>query len=492
MSDLLTQPLWQADSLGSPLPDNEYGVSVSLPLWWHVVGYEEGDEAVTSRFRSGYPRFFLPPAIANLFEAAEQRFAGKDERCLVFPRAVHARRCLDFAQCQGRVESFGDQGLGVAVIPAEAYVAARKYWRFAGEVVSARQANEALGVRPLTSPETGKEASAAIRLRLAELSGQDAGDVFLFPSGMAATFAVHRMLTRLFPGRQTVQLDFPYVDVLKVQQFFGKGAHFFPLTREAEYEELRALLKREPVAGIFSEAPTNPLLRCVDYERLRALLADSQPDVPLVVDDTIGTVANVDVYRVADVVTTSLTKAFSGAGDVLAGSVILNKASKHHAAFRAFMDQHADNERHAADAIALERNSRDFIERAAVMSRNSIGLYDYLANHPKVRRVWHSLNEGGAGGRLLQRQGRGHSGMFSFTLKNASAAPAFYDALAVCKGPSLGTNFTLACPYTLLAHYEELDWAESCGVPRDLIRVSAGLEPLGDLIARFERALAAT
>jgi cystathionine gamma-synthase len=358
-------------------------------------------------------------------------------------------------------------------------------------VVSARQANEALGARPLTSPQAGAGASATIKQRLADLSGQNAEDVFLFPSGMAATFAVHRMLTTLSPDRQTVQLDFPYVDVLKVQQFFGKGAHFFPLTREAEYEELHALLKQGPVSGIFSEVPTNPLLRCVDYERLRALLADSQPDVPLVVDDTVGTVANVDVYRVADVATTSLTKAFSGAGDVLAGSVILNKASRHHAAFSAFLRQHADNELYAADAIALEQNSRDFVERAAVMSRNSVGLYEYLVNHPKVRRVWHSINEGGAGARMLQREGRGHSGMFSFALKNAAAAPAFYDALAVCKGPSLGTNFTLACPYTLLAHYDELDWAETCGVPRDLIRVSAGLEPLGDLISRFERALAA-
>ncbi len=29
----------------------------------------------------------------------------------------------------------------------------------------------------------------------------------------------------------------------------------------------------------------------------------------------------------------------------------------------------------------------------------------------------------------------------------------------VAKGPGFGTNFTLACPYTLLAHYTELEWA---------------------------------
>jgi len=72
-------------------------------------------------------------------------------------------------------------------------------------------------------------------------------------------------------------------------------------------------------------------------------------------------------------------------------------------------------------------------------------------------------------------------------LKDAEArSPAFYDRLKVSKGPSLGTNFTLACPYTLLAHYDELEWAESCGVDRYLIRVSAGLEPVDDLIQRFD------
>ncbi|HEY1052206.1 MAG TPA: PLP-dependent transferase, partial [Prosthecobacter sp.] len=85
----------------------------------------------------------------------------------------------------------------------------------------------------------------------------------------------------------------------------------------------------------------------------------------------------------------------------------------------------------------------------------------------------------------------GYGCLFSFTLKNPEQTSApFYDALRVCKGPSLGTNFTLACPYTLLAHYDELEWVESCGVSRWLIRVSAGLEDTQELIARFDEALA--
>jgi cystathionine gamma-synthase len=80
----------------------------------------------------------------------------------------------------------------------------------------------------------------------------------------------------------------------------------------------------------------------------------------------------------------------------------------------------------------------------------------------------------------------------SIVLNRGLDEKAFYDALEVSKGPSLGTNFTISCPYTLLAHYTELDWAESNGVDRRLIRVSVGLEDFEDLKDRFERALKVT
>ena len=66
---------------------------------------------------------------------------------------------------------------------------------------------------------------------------------------------------------------------------------------------------------------------------------------------------------------------------------------------------------------------------------------------------------------------------------------AFFDNLHCLKGPSLGTPYTLCCPYTLLAHYAETDWAKQQGVPRCLIRVSVGLEPWEVLRKRFEVAL---
>jgi len=494
MRDLLTHPMCKAEDLGAPIPPSEFGVSVCLPRWRDVIGYEEKDPEVLRHFRSGYPRFCCPPAIADLFLEAGRELAGQGELCLVFPQVAHARRCLEFVVLKGggKGRTAVWRGLGVAIYAETDHALARQFWRFCGEVVSTRQAAEILGRAGCwVSAEAGEEARRTLRKRLAHLSGQMPEDVFLFPSGMAANYAVHRMLTAHRPGMATAQLDFPYVDVLKLQQVCGVGVRFLPLLTDEEYEtELLPLLQNESLSGVFVEAPSNPLLRCVNLPLVRRWMDEYQSDVPLVVDDTIATVAHVDAFRFADLTTASLTKSFSGVGDVLAGCVILNRKSRHYAAFSAWMQTGCEHQIWDADAVALERNSRDFPERVEIMSRNALALADWLGAHPKVARVWHPKTDGGPGFESIRREGGGYGCLVSFLLKEATVtSPGFYDRLEVSKGPSLGTNFTLVCPYTLLAHYDELEWTESCGVDRHLIRVSAGLEDTADLIDRFELAL---
>ncbi len=90
----------------------------------------------------------------------------------------------------------------------------------------------------------------------------------------------------------------------------------------------------------------------------------------------------------------------------------------------------------------------------------------------------------------MRRKDGGWGALITFLPRNGDkTSPGVYDRLEFSKGPSLGTVFTLACPFTLLAHYTELEWAESCGVSRYLIRISVGLEDPEDLWRRLERAL---
>jgi cystathionine gamma-synthase len=80
----------------------------------------------------------------------------------------------------------------------------------------------------------------------------------------------------------------------------------------------------------------------------------------------------------------------------------------------------------------------------------------------------------------------------SIKFVHPSSAIVFYDTLIVAKGPSLGTNFTLACAYDWLAHAKELEWAAEYGVVEHLVRISVGVEETGELERIVDVALAAT
>ncbi len=99
-----------------------------------------------------------------------------------------------------------------------------KHWRHAGEGVSSRQADAVLQGRPAAD---AVDAKRAVRERIAGLAGVAPEHVYLFGSGMAAMYAVYRAINRLHPGRKSVQVGFPYVDTLKIQQDMGSGVHFF-------------------------------------------------------------------------------------------------------------------------------------------------------------------------------------------------------------------------------------------------------------------------
>ena len=159
----------------------------------------------------------------------------------------------------------------------------------------------------------------------------------------------------------------------------------------------------------------------------------------------------------------------------------------------------------------MERNSRDFRARVRRIDANTAAVCAVLRAQPPelVREVFYPMwttrghydkcrarargtdgSDGEAKGEDAGEEG-GYGGLFSLVFANAPAAHAFFDALPFYKGPSLGTNFTLACPYTILAHYAELPWAATFGVRETLVRVSVGLEERQWLLDAFRTALEA-
>lgn len=316
-------------------------------------------------------------------------------------------------------------------------------------------------------------------------------DIYLYPMGMNAIFNTHRLLLGARGSMKSVSFGFPYVDTLKILQKFGPGCVFYGHASEDDLDDLEGRLKSgERFLGLFCEFPGNPVLTCPNLPRIRAL-ADEY-DFAVVVDETIGTFANINVLQYADVVVSSLTKIFSGDANVMGGSAVLNPVSKFYAALKAAAQKDYEDTYWPEDVIFLERNSRDFMTRIDRINANAEAICEVLANNPLVKTVHYPKhNESKTNYDAVKLPSGGYGGLLSVVFHRKADAMVFYDSIETAKGPSLGTNFTLTSPYVVLAHYAELDWAASLGVDPDLIRISVGLEDTDQLVDVFQSALRA-
>ncbi|KAJ6440862.1 cystathionine gamma-synthase [Purpureocillium lavendulum] len=317
-------------------------------------------------------------------------------------------------------------------------------------------------------------------------------DVYLFPAGMNAIFNAHQALLSARGQLKSINFGFPYVDTLKILQKFGPGCVFFGHASSQDLDELETLLRSgHRFLGLFCEFPGNPLLTCPDLDRIRRLADEF--DFAVVVDETIGTFANINVLSVADIVVSSLTKIFSGDSNVMGGGAILNPESRYYAALKNALDHDVFEDTYwPEDVIFMERNSRDFARRVDRINANAEAICDTLRSSPLVKSLYYpKYNTSRSNYDARRLPDGGYGGLLSVVFTDKKKAQVFYDNMEIAKGPSLGTNFTLCSPYVLLAHYQELPWAAQYGVDPDLIRVSVGLEETDHLQTTFRKALVA-
>lgn len=212
---------------------------------------------------------------------------------------------------------------------------------------------------------------------------------------------------------------------------------------------------------------------------------------------------------------------------LLPSRLTLNPTAPHYDAHKRALAETYEDAYYSTDALFMERNSRDFKKRVDKINKNAECLCDFLNAHtekpvsnadpsstkPVIKKVFYpkyitpgnyearmrrlapsASSNGSRNGTVSatdQAYEPGYGGLFSLTFTSLNASRAFFDTLKCCKGPSLGTNFTLASPYTLLAHYLELEWASHWDVEEGLVRVSVGLEEPETLIQWFSEAVQA-
>lgn len=528
-NDLIQNPLYKAEDLGQPLPNSLHAVSVCLPTWADVIGYEEKEQRVLEKLQLGYPRFVLHPLVKELNCFLQEKLALKqlNQGCLAMPCKESAARGKEFLNKRFQIHSsvIGFQDIYVLAFPSQAFNEAKQFWQHSGEIVSSRQAafiletlkneNNVYKTKLENLKYRGNIAKQNIKERISFHTNVKEENIYLFESGMAAIYFSYLICNHLAQqlkfSTKTVQFGFPYTDTLKIQEKFNyetlmetpnreetqegkketnRGLYFFPKGDKEDLTKLTKLLETEKISALYCEFPSNPLLQSVDLDYIKEL--SQKYSFPIIVDDTIGSFQNIDLTKHADIIVSSLTKFFSGESNCTAGSLILNPQSPFYERLSQILDNLYLDNLWPEDAIVLEENSRSFSQRMKTINQNAEALCDFLNGHPKVQKIYYPKFIDTKNYKELQSSqlGAGYGGLFSLELVNpAKNAPLFYDKIKICKGPSLGTNFTIACPYTLLAHYDELDFVEECGVSRYLIRFSVGMEEPDELIKRFAEAL---
>ena len=298
------------------------------------------------------------------------------ESCLLYPSPNHAISCrehllqaakyqfiadnvdicavdLDFEQ-EALCESTSHRGSTVRLyaifFPENLLQTAMAFWRLTGTGISSRLAqklHENLGnlreapfdsldavtrYRGFQGNSSDPGAMNKIRERISSLLRRASilpaignlvspSDIYLYPTGMSAIYHCNILLQTWMPT-ESIVFGFPYELTLKMLQTYGKSCRFYGFGTPDELKQLGTYLQSEErqgrrVQSVWCECASNPLLRTVDLNGIR-MLADKF-GFQVVVDDTIGSFANIDVLGVADIIVTSLTKSFSGNGDVMGG-----------------------------------------------------------------------------------------------------------------------------------------------------------------------------
>jgi cystathionine gamma-synthase len=306
-----------------------------------------------------------------------------------------------------------------------------------------------------------------------------------FASGLAAEDTLLRTVCR--PGDHVVIPDDAYGGTFRL---FARVAERWGLdwtaARVSSVDAVRQAM-RPQTRIVWVETPTNPLLSIADIGALAGLAHDH--GAMLVVDNTFASpYLQQPLALGADAVVHSTTKYVGGHSDVVGGALIVrDEALGQDLAFH-------QNAMGAVcgpfDAWLTLRGVKTLAVRMDRHCDNAERVVDFLTSHRAVSKVHYPGLADHPGHEVAAKQMRRFGGMVSFR-----AAGGEDHAIEICNRTKL---FVLAESLggveSLIEHPHRMTHASAAGspleVPGDLVRLSVGIETVGDLIADLEQALA--
>ncbi len=306
---------------------------------------------------------------------------------------------------------------------------------------------------------------------------------FAFASGLAAIDCALRLFSA---GDRIVVTEDLYGGTFRLLEKVARPAGLeFVYVDTSRLAAVRQALTDPAVRGIFIESPTNPLLKIAD---LRAIAAAARArGVLTIVDNTFLTpVLQRPLALGADLTVYSATKYLAGHNDVVAGAIVAADAAV--AERVAFLQNAVGSILGPQDAWLTLRGLKTLPLRLARQQENAMALAKWLRRHPRVPVVHYPGLPGHPGREILTREQAGFGGMIAFEVDDPARVPAILAGVRTFLfAESLGGVESLITYPAVQTHADiDPDLRERLGINRRLLRLSVGIEDIGDLIADLE------
>ena len=322
---------------------------------------------------------------------------------------------------------------------------------------------------------------------VASLEGGTRG--FAFASGMAATSTVIELLDsgdhvvamddlyggsfRLFERvrRRSAALDFSFVDLTDVAAF---AAAITPKTKM-----------------VWIETPTNPMLKIVDIAAIAAVAR--RHGLLVVVDNTFASpMLQRPLALGADIVVHSATKYLNGHSDMVGGIAVVGDNADL-AERMAFLQNSVGGVQGPFDSFLALRGLKTLPLRMRAHCENATALAQWLQTHPAVEKVIYPGLQSHPQHELAKAQMQGFGGIVSIVLKGGfEAAKRFCEPTELFTlAESLGGVESLVNHPAVMTHASiPVERRAQLGISDALVRLSVGVEDVGDLRSDLQQALA--
>jgi len=300
-----------------------------------------------------------------------------------------------------------------------------------------------------------------------------------FSSGSAAMMT---LLQTLVPGDHVVAPDIIYFGISELMKKI-----FTPLGIEFDFIDMRKLdlverSIRKSTQLVIVETPSNPQITVTDIEAVAKIT--HSVGALLIVDNTIATpVLQNPISFGADMVVHATTKYIGGHSDVLGGAIVTAEKNDRWEKL-VYIQKMGGAVPSPFECWLTLRGIQTMPYRVKQMSAHALEIADFLSKHQKVEKVLYPGLDSDPGHKLAKSQMNGFGGLLSFLVQGNAQ-----DAMDVTNKLKLITRATsFGGTHTLIEHRASVE-AEGSTTPKNLLRLSVGLEHVDDLIEDLDMGL---